>query len=450
MSFWFNIIVGLLASSAILLSVYYGKPRYEPLKIEPDDYWKLEEPEKDDDTIYAYSIQVEEKRISDFKVKLKSERFLPTLYDEESDQFMGDLKEVLLKFDWSQHQHFLNTFKQYRTEIEGLRVHFLRVSTPPTEPKTKVVPLLILHGFPGSFWDFFKIIPILTNPSRHGFDFGVEESIQFDVIVPSLPGFLFSDKPVKPGFDAVATTRILAKLMYRLDLSDYFVYGTEGYGGDVATLLASLYPSRVAGLQVSNPFVRPSFSTPTFTKYAWKALSKKTVEEGKEEEEARFTDIYDYYRQEKFTYPSALLIGDALLNSPSGTVKFIVTRWKQLSSFSGRTPLRRLFTLDEIATEIYLYWLTDSLPSALSILDNSYNSEVDHWLHAQVQVPTALSYSTETPWRCSKNILEDVFLNVTRVSDHLAKGGTFHQLQDGHKTAEDIFAFVEFQLLHNK
>lgn len=249
-------------------------------------------------------------RITKFKSKLESETFLPTLYDPEYDAYLADLKQVLLKFDWAQHQHFLNTFKQYRTEIEGLKVHFLRVSTPPKDKKTRVIPLLILHGFPGSFWDFFKIIPILSNPSRHGFDFGVDEPIQFDVIVPSLPGFLFSDKPGKQGFNAIATTRILAKLMYRLDLTDYFVHGTEGYGSDLATLLASLYPNRVAGLHVSNPFIRPTFSTFTLIKYAWKALShkdkeekEKEVAEGKEEV-PDVTDIAEYFKQDKFTYPT--------------------------------------------------------------------------------------------------------------------------------------------------
>uniref|UniRef100_A0A1I7T341 EHN domain-containing protein n=1 Tax=Caenorhabditis tropicalis TaxID=1561998 RepID=A0A1I7T341_9PELO len=301
MSSWFFFSIVVISVFSILLSIYIHKPDFPPLEIESDDYWKLEDPEKDDDTIYSYSIDIHESEVVKFKERLESEKFLPSLYDEEYDNYIKELKKVLIGFDWKQHQHFLNTFKQYRTEIEGLKIHFLRVSTPPKEKKTRVVPLLIFHGFPGSFWDFFKIIPILTNPSRHGFDFGVEESIQFEVIVPSLPGFLFSEKPEKKGFDAIATARILGKLMNRLDLNDYFVHGTEGYGSDVATLLASLYPSRISGLHVSNPFVRPTFSTFTLAKYALKAL--KTNEETEEESE-EYTDIADYFKQDKFTYPT--------------------------------------------------------------------------------------------------------------------------------------------------
>ncbi|CAO4379539.1 unnamed protein product [Caenorhabditis nigoni] len=388
MSSWFFLSVVIISIFSILLSFYVHKPDFPPLEIEPDDYWKLEDPEKDDDTIYSYSIDVEDSRISKFKKQLESEKLLPTLYNEKYDNYMKELKQVLLGFDWKQHQHFLNTFKQYRTEIEGLKIHFLRVSTPPKDKKTRVVPLLIVHGFPGSFWDFFKVIPILTNPSRHGFDFGVEEPIQFDVIVPSLPGFLFSDKPAKQGFDGIATARILGKLMHRLDLNDYFVHGTEGYGGDVATLLASLFPTRIAGLHISNPFVRPTFSTFTLAKYAWKAMKHDDEKEGEEEVES-YTDMADYFKQDKFSYPTnSQAFGAAFANSPTGAAQYIESRWKQLSTFSANTNLNELFTLDEISTEIYLYWLTETLPSAFTILDNSYNYETV-WLSSQARIPTA-------------------------------------------------------------
>ncbi|CAL2044966.1 unnamed protein product [Caenorhabditis brenneri] len=450
MSSWFFFSVVVISIFSILLSIYIHKPDFPQLEIEPDDYWKLEDPEKDDDTIYSYSIDIKETEVSKFKKQLEDERFLPTHYDKAYDNYMNELKQVLLGFDWKQHQHFLNTFKQYRTEIEGLKIHFLRVSTPPKEKKTRVVPLVILHGFPGSFWDFFKIIPILTNPSRHGFDFGVEESIQFDVIVPSLPGFLFSDKPMKQGFDAIATARILGKLMNRLDFIDYFVHGTEGYGSDVATLLSSLYPNRIAGLHVSNPFVRPTFSTFTLAKYALKAMKQnQESKDGEEDDEDQYTDMADYFKQDKFTYPTnAQAFGAAFANSPTGVAQYIESRWKQLSTYAGDMNLNELFTLDEIATEIYLHWLTNTLPSALTILDTSYNYETV-WLSSQVRIPTAISYSKQSPWRCSKDILEDRYLNLTRVTD-LPKGGLFHHLQDGHKIAEDIFSFVELQLLHSK
>ncbi|CAM84812.1 Epoxide hydrolase [Caenorhabditis elegans] len=454
MSSWFFFSVVVISIFSILLSIYIHKPDFPPLEIDPDDYWKLDDPEKDDDTIYSFTIDIKESEVSNFKEKLESERFLPTLYDTNYDNYLNELKQVLLGFNWKQHQHFLNTFKQYKTEIEGLKIHFLRVSTPPKDKKSRVVPLLIFHGFPGSFWDFFKIIPILTNPSRHGFDFGVEEAIQFEVIVPSLPGFIFSDKPTKQGFNAIATARIIAKLMYRLNLNNYFVHGTEGYGSDVATLLSSLYPTRIAGLHLSNPFVNPTFSTFTLAKYALKAMGQK--DEDRENQENRetgkdnrdqMTDLADYFKQDKFAYPTnSQAFGAAFLNSPSGTAKYIESRWKQLSTFFAETNLNELFTMDEIATEIYLYWLTDTLPSALTILDSSFNFE-SVWLSSQVRIPTAVSYSKQTPWRCSKDILEDRYLNLTRISE-LPKGGMFHHLQDGHKIAEDIFSFVELQLLH--
>lgn len=99
-------------------------------------------------------------------------------------------------FTWS---HTLcSQLSHFSTEIEGLNVHFLHVSYPP-QPSERRYPLLLIHGYPGSFWDFYKVTPILGNPSRFGFEFGANGRISFDLVVPSVPGFGFSDKPAKPG-----------------------------------------------------------------------------------------------------------------------------------------------------------------------------------------------------------------------------------------------------------
>ncbi|CAI5453139.1 unnamed protein product [Caenorhabditis angaria] len=428
--FFLSIVV--ISIISVLFSVYIHRPDFPELEIELDNYWKLDDPVKDDDTIYSYSIDVDTNVIDDFKNRLKSEKVFGT------SQFLQNLTKVLLDFDWKQHQNFLNTFKQYKTEIEGLNVHFLRISTPISGKKKTLVPILMLHGFPGSFWDFFKLIPILTNPTRYGFDFGVKESIQFEVIIPSLPGFLFSGKSEKNEFDIIASARILGKLMRRLDLQKYFVHGGEGIGSDLATLIASLYPARIQGLHLSNPFVRPTFSTFTLLKYAYNAYQRS--------ENSNYTDIVEYFASDKFAWPSNPdSISTSLGNSAIGTVKYISNLWSLYSLTSSNDTLNLHFTLDEISTEIYLYWITQTLPSALQIHGNSYTSEAI-WQSAQVRIPTAIVYSTNTPWRCEPEILSDKYLNLTRVNE-LPKGGLFHYLQDPNKVAEDIFSFVELQLL---
>lgn len=126
-------------------------------------------------------------------------------------EYLKNVSESLLKFDWKQHQNFLNTFHHYKTEIEGIGVHFIR-SNYPLKAGQKKYPLLLIHGYPSSFWDFYKVIPVLANPSRFGFDFGTTNTIVFDVVVPSIPGFGFSDKPVKPGFGFAECARIFGRV----------------------------------------------------------------------------------------------------------------------------------------------------------------------------------------------------------------------------------------------
>ncbi|CAB3397588.1 unnamed protein product [Caenorhabditis bovis] len=431
MSSFFFYSVLFISIISIFISIYFHKPQFPPLEIDKDGYWKPGNPVKDDDTIYSHTIKIDETEIQKFKNKLASETRIK-YRNEEYDKYLDRLFQVIENFDWKQHENFLNTFKQYRTEIEGLNVHFARISTPLQGKNKKLVPILLLHGFPGSFWDFFKLVPILSNPSRHGFDFGVKETIQFDVIIPSIPGFVFSEKPEKSGFDAIAITRIIAKLMDRLDIDEYFVHGCQGFGSDIATLLTSLYPDDILGLHLSNPFVRPTFSTYTLSKYVFSAIFGNEDERG-------FTEIQEYFRDEKFSVSmSPEVIGTSLQNSPMSTVLFIENEWKSLSSRAKTTNLFNLFTLDEIATEIYIYWLTSSAPSALQILNECYNKDLI-WLSAQPKIPTAVVYSKESPWLCSENLLSDKYLNITRKRRLAFRAGKF---PDDLITAEKIKKFT--------
>ncbi|RCN32186.1 epoxide hydrolase domain protein [Ancylostoma caninum] len=195
-----------------------------------DAFWGAGEPYKDDSRIEVFKVDFPDEQIDHVKSLLGTSQLVPPFEDctlsIARHSFMKNLSEVMTSFDWKQHQHFLNTFKQYRTEIEGLLIHFLRISLPEEKGKD-TIPILLLHGFPGSYWVFFKMIPILTNPVRFGFDFGVRKPFQFEVIVPSLPGFIFSSKPARIGITSTDIARIMAKLMERLSVDRYFVHGTE-------------------------------------------------------------------------------------------------------------------------------------------------------------------------------------------------------------------------------
>ena len=165
----------------------------------------------------------------------------------------------------------------YRTEIEGIDLHFLHHDFPLKKGQIKI-PILLIHGFGSSFWDFYKIVPILANPTRFGFDFGSDgKQIVFDVVVPSLPGFGFSDAPSKPGFGAIQAARTLGKLMERLGHEKYFVHGSSVLGSQIASNLALIRPLNVQGIHLTNPHFDVAANTVAKIKwFASKLLSQKS------------------------------------------------------------------------------------------------------------------------------------------------------------------------------
>ncbi|KHJ84263.1 hydrolase, alpha/beta domain protein [Oesophagostomum dentatum] len=296
----------------------------------------------------------------------------------------------------------------------------------------------MLHGFPGSYWDFFKVIPILTNPVRFGFDFGVKKPFQFEVIVPSLPGFIFSEKPAKKGISPSDMARIMAKLMERIDIDQYFVQGSEFLGTEVAVSLAALYPKRVRGVHLSNPLVHPK-------EFSWQVTIKYIIESFSGSSKGWLGQSGNFLDSVTSVLPSSDLIGDALTSSPLGTASYLMTVWSLFSTRDSSKTLNQLFTLDELATISFLYYLTETTPHALRIMHDIVHSNMDDQ-RRQVLVPVAILQSPETPWRSSRTICQHRFLNITSFTE-TTKGGVFQHLQDPQAFAADIFRFAELILM---
>ncbi|MEE6527326.1 hypothetical protein FKM82_028632, partial [Ascaphus truei] len=119
----------------------------------------------------------------------------------------------------------------------GLEVHFIHVKPPHLAPGQKTRPLLMIHGWPGSFYEFYRILPMLTEPAKHG----LNPDFTFEVICPSIPGYGFSEAPHKKGFNAAAAARIFYKLMLRLGFKEFYLQGGD-WGSRISTLLAQMKP----------------------------------------------------------------------------------------------------------------------------------------------------------------------------------------------------------------
>lgn len=151
-------------------------------------------------------------------------------------------------YDWRRFERRLNAFPQFRTEIDGLGIHFLHVHSR----HANALPLLLTHGWPGSIVEFLKIIPMLTDPVAHG---GKAEDA-FHVVIPSLPGFGFSDKPRDAGWNLMRTGKAWAALMARLGYAKWVAQGGD-WGAGVTTVLGHLQPPGLAGIHLNWQFVFP-------------------------------------------------------------------------------------------------------------------------------------------------------------------------------------------------
>jgi pimeloyl-ACP methyl ester carboxylesterase len=245
------------------------------------------------------------------------------------------------EYDWRRIESHLNSFPQFRTEIDGLNFHFLHVRSPQAD----ALPMIMTHGWPSTVLLFHKIIAPLTDPARHG---GRAEDA-FHLVLPSLPGFAFSDKPAERGWNMDRTARAWAVLMARLGYDRYVAQGGD-WGSFVTTRLAQQRPQGLAAIHLTMPQVVPDELPATLTR-----------------EEQRTVDQLKYWREKNYAYflqqatkPQTLAY--ALADSPVGQAAWMYDIYGNSAS-DGR-PYEDAVPLEDILNEITLYWLTNSGGSA--------------------------------------------------------------------------------------
>ena len=199
-------------------------------------------------TVQPFRIAVPDGEVIDLRARLRATRWADTWADQDwsygvDQAFLRDLCRYWGdEYDWRQHEAQLNQFPQYRTHVDGARLHFLDVRSP--EPDA--LPLVMTHGWPGSMVEFVKVLGPLTDPVAHG---GHREDA-FHVVCPSIPGFGFSGPTTGPGWDTRRVARALAELMDHLG---YERYGTQGgdWGASIAVWLGLLDPEHILGVHIN-------------------------------------------------------------------------------------------------------------------------------------------------------------------------------------------------------
>ena len=372
-----------------------------------------------------FKIQVPDSVLADLKARLANPR-LPEPLQGDGWTLGTDVKylrELLTywrdRFDWRAQERRLNQFEQFTTTIDGLRVHFIhRRSKHPG-----AFPLLITHGWPGSFVEFTKVIGPLTDPPA----FGGRAEDAFDVVIPSIPGFAFSEPPREPGFDPARIATIEAALMARLG---YPRYGAQGgdWGSIISTQVALADAPHVAGLHLNMCFgAAPAGTDPNA------GLSAKELERLKQRQ--AFQAEETGYQQIQGTKPQTL--GIALNDSPAGLAAWIVEKFRTWCDCNGHPET--VFTRDELLTNITLYWVTQTAASSARIYYESRHAAPAATAGRRIDAPTACAdFPKEIIWS-PRQWLEPRY-NITRWTE-MPRGGHFAAFEQPQLFVDDVRAF---------
>lgn len=280
-------------------------------------------------------------------------------------------------YDWRKHETALNSLPHFKTNIDGINIHFIHVKGKGNNPR----PLLLTHGWPDSFFRFYKVIPMLTDPAS----FGGSSEQSFDVIVPSIPGFGFSD-PVALNTDKVAA--LWAKLMTSvLGYSEYVAAGGD-IGAIVTKSLANQYPEQVRAIHLTD------VGYPTGQE-DWASMSAPEQEFGKFIQQWWYSE--GAYNMIQATKPQTL--GYGLNDSPVGLAAWILEKFNSWSDNNGN--IENCFSKDELITNIMIYWVSQTINTSIrNYLENAHAawSGTPSPSSQYVNTPTGVSvYPAEAP-----------------------------------------------------
>lgn len=301
--------------------------------------------------ITPFTIAIPDDAIADLKRRISATRWTDELRDVGWDYGTpnGYLRELLdywvAEFDWRAQERALNSVANMTADVDGRTVHFIYERGTGPAP----IPLLLSHGWPGSFHEFSKVVPLLTDPAAHGGD----ASDAFDVVIPSLPGFVFSDAFRRPGENFRRMSDDFHLLMTEgLGYSRYAAHGGD-IGGTVTVALADRYPESLLSIHVtSSALVEPVFAEddPELSAAEREFIAAR----------ARWREDEGAYAHQQSTKPQTLSHG--LTDSPAGLAAWLVEKYRSWSDCGGDVESR--FSKDELLTIISLYWFTNSIGSA--------------------------------------------------------------------------------------
>jgi pimeloyl-ACP methyl ester carboxylesterase len=313
-------------------------------------------------------------------------------------------------YNFAQAVERINRFPQFHLVIDGLAIHYVHVRSP----RRDAIPVVLTHGWPGSFVEFLDIIELLTDPD--------DDAPAFDVVIPSLPGYGFSERPSSAGWDVERTAQAWDELMRRLG---YERYGAQGgdWGAFVTTTLARRFPDRVIGIHLNLPAID----------LAGIGTSATTPEEQAALEViAQHRRVGAGYSALQSTRPQTL--GYALADSPAGQCAWIVEKFWAWTDCDGEPE--RAVQRDKILDNVSVYWFSNTATSAARMYWESRRS-LDM---APLDTPTGVSVFPKDISPLSRRWCERRYRDL-RWYNRLEHGGHFASLEQPDAFVGEVRSF---------
>ena len=378
-----------------------------------------------------FTISIPEQTLTDLRDRLARTRFAPEFANAQWEYGTNGayLKELIEywrdTFDWRKVEREINSYAHYKTSLDGIPIHFIH--EPGKGPKP--IPLIMNHGWPWTFWDFHKVIRPLADPAA----FGGDPRDAFDVVVPSLPGYGFSEPLTKPGINYWNTADLWVTLMR--DVLGYDKFAAQGgdWGAIITAQLGHKYAQHLIGIHmhllVNLDFFggsggpKPEDFGPG--EETWLEHGRKFMREG------------SGYMALQSTRPQTVAF--ALNDSPAGLCSWILEKRRAWSDCDGN--VERRFSKDDLCTTMTLYWATQTYGTSARYY---YEAAHNLWKPSHDRMPLV-----EAPTGAAI-FLKEVFLMPHKWAERyynlkrwtvMPSGGHFAPMEEPQRLIEDIRAF---------
>ncbi len=371
------------------------------------------------DAIRPFHIDIPESALRDLRQRVLDTRWpdKETVDDQSQGAQLAKIEALVhywgTAYDWRKVEARLNALPQFVTRIDGLDIHFIHVRSRHPH----ALPLIITHGWPGSVLELEKAIGPLTDPTAYG---GRAEDA-FDVVIPSMPGYGFSERPTATGWDPERIGRAWAVLMRRLGYPQYVAQGGD-WGSVIVDVMGRQAPAGLLGIHVNMPATVPDDVVKALNDGDRAPAGLSAAESAAFDSLSTFFTKNAGYGVMMVTRPQT--VGYGLSDSPAGLAAWMYDKFAQWT-YSGGEPERSL-TRDEMLDDITLYWLTNTAVSSARLYweNNNNNFGASAQKTADIAVPVAVTVFPGEIYRAPKTWTERAYPRLIYFNE-VDKGGHF-------------------------